>query len=1073
MAPNFALFLSPEGIALAHRQTGGHWAVLGDTPLDVPDLGAAIVVLRKLAEARVGKDFETLVILPDDQVLYTSLTAPGPDEDTRLWQIRDGLEGLTPYAVEDLVFDWVEIEDGRVKLAVVAQETLDEAREFARQHGFVPAGFGARPLDNRFAGIAHFDRTPDWIASIPDIEFGRDTWQTEQATAQSAAGSTAVAQDTPAPGVATVDDVADDAADDAAGGDDPADGLSADPTAPDASDNTADGTAPVSEPVSEPVSVPVSVAVPQDAPVEEQEKPADDETPAPKTAAAPPRRLTLTAADAAADATAPPRTDEAGAPDTGPEPQTDLQTGQEDTPDAAEAPIRLPAGFGAHRKRTAPDSAGALVLGRKSRFGPGVLDEPAAADPDLPRKKGPGAADSADPALGRTARDTAKTPQTTSAQGKAERSAKKGKPAPRGKAAKPTGKPERPSGAGPQPDLPPLARVKSRIEEGKTNSQFGPNPFDGPPPGPGRKPSLRDRVTGIGRQGQGGAASPSRRGSGIGDKLRGLARNEDKAPQNRAGASLASATPPTTDHDAPKTAAKPDRAGVEATADIAPPAADTSRKRFTPPRRNPQGARIADADAPIMGGLLARDSILTQRGPSLRGGLILTLILLAVLALLGLWAAVYLPQTALGRWMGLGDDAPVIIVETEPAQLDPPRLGGDAPLTADAPPGLAALPAEDGAPEAALTPPQAPELLPDIDAEELDLGPAPVASPVIDPETVLPSPEENANFYARTGIWQRPPVITPPAPDTRLEEVIFVGLDPVVIGFDAYALPEPDFTPAADLPRRQSNPLSPETALALGDDGLVEPSEEGTLNPDGILVYAGPPSVLPQPRPDDAPAALAAAEAEAAASANGGVAPGAVDTALLRAVRPETRPGDLVEQRERAVLGGITYGELAAIRPEARPQSVQEQAAAEAEASAQTGDVTGASALAVAASFVPSPRPGNIEALVEEARASSGDAATASVAANRSDTIEPDIPSSASVTRAATAENAINLRALNLIGVSGTSSQRRALVRLPSGRFVTVEVGDRLDGGQVAAIGESSLQYVKRGRTLTLEVPTG
>ena len=62
---------------------------------------------------------------------------------------------------------------------------------------------------------------------------------------------------------------------------------------------------------------------------------------------------------------------------------------------------------------------------------------------------------------------------------------------------------------------------------------------------------------------------------------------------------------------------------------------------------------------------------------------------------------------------------------------------------------------------------------------------------------------------------------------------------------------------------------------------------------------------------------------------------------------------------------------------------------------------------------------------------------------------------------------------MNLIGVSGAPSERRALVRLPSGRFVTVEVGDRLDGGQVAAIGESSLQYVKQGRTITLEVPAG
>ena len=87
--------------------------------------------------------------------------------------------------------------------------------------------------------------------------------------------------------------------------------------------------------------------------------------------------------------------------------------------------------------------------------------------------------------------------------------------------------------------------------------------------------------------------------------------------------------------------------------------------------------------------------------------------------------------------------------------------------------------------------------------------------------------------------------------------------------------------------------------------------------------------------------------------------------------------------------------------------------------------------------------------------------------------MQPSVPSSASVTRAATQENAINLRRINLIGVSGSPSDRRALVRLPSGRFVTVERGDRLDGGQVAAIGENALQYIKRGRTITLEMPAG
>ncbi|MEL6533154.1 MAG: hypothetical protein AAFQ06_08950, partial [Pseudomonadota bacterium] len=99
---------------------------------------------------------------------------------------------------------------------------------------------------------------------------------------------------------------------------------------------------------------------------------------------------------------------------------------------------------------------------------------------------------------------------------------------------------------------------------------------------------------------------------------------------------------------------------------------------------------------------------------------------------------------------------------------------------------------------------------------------------------------------------------------------------------------------------------------------------------------------------------------------------------------------------------------------------------------------------------------------------------TAPPAANEvAATVTPDIPSSATVSRTATIEGAINLREVNLIGITGTASERRALVRLPSGRFQTVSVGDRLDGGRIAAIGANSLQYVKNGRNITLEVPSG
>ena len=65
------------------------------------------------------------------------------------------------------------------------------------------------------------------------------------------------------------------------------------------------------------------------------------------------------------------------------------------------------------------------------------------------------------------------------------------------------------------------------------------------------------------------------------------------------------------------------------------------------------------------------------------------------------------------------------------------------------------------------------------------------------------------------------------------------------------------------------------------------------------------------------------------------------------------------------------------------------------------------------------------------------------------------------------------VREINLIGVYGTPSNRRALVRLENGRYVRVTVGDTLDGGQVRAISDNALNYVRRGRTITLEIPGG
>ena len=83
----------------------------------------------------------------------------------------------------------------------------------------------------------------------------------------------------------------------------------------------------------------------------------------------------------------------------------------------------------------------------------------------------------------------------------------------------------------------------------------------------------------------------------------------------------------------------------------------------------------------------------------------------------------------------------------------------------------------------------------------------------------------------------------------------------------------------------------------------------------------------------------------------------------------------------------------------------------------------------------------------------------------------PAIPTKASVAKQATLTNAIRLGRINLIGVFGAPSDRHAMVMMGNGRLVRVKVGDRIDGGKVAAIGENQLSYVKNGRNLILSMP--
>ncbi|MFN3281179.1 MAG: hypothetical protein ACK40I_05870, partial [Tabrizicola sp.] len=157
MKPTFALDFTRETIGLLHRTPKG-WLSIGEVAFDAPDLAEALDYMRKTALGLSPMGLATKLILPNSQILYTEIHAPGPSRDEKRRQIAAALEGRTPYAVDELVFDWSG-KGATVKVAVVAKETLAEAEAFAVEHRLNPVSFVAIPEEGTFVGEPWFGPT--------------------------------------------------------------------------------------------------------------------------------------------------------------------------------------------------------------------------------------------------------------------------------------------------------------------------------------------------------------------------------------------------------------------------------------------------------------------------------------------------------------------------------------------------------------------------------------------------------------------------------------------------------------------------------------------------------------------------------------------------------------------------------------------------------------------------------------------------------------------------------------------------------------------------------------------------
>ncbi|QPM90046.1 type IV pilus biogenesis protein PilP [Pseudooceanicola algae] len=365
-------------------------------------------------------------------------------------------------------------------------------------------------------------------------------------------------------------------------------------------------------------------------------------------------------------------------------------------------------------------------------------------------------------------------------------------------------------------------------------------------------------------------------------------------------------------------------------------------------------------------------------------------------------------------------------------------------------------------PEARTTAPEAQSPAPETPGT-LANAPAPTA-PGTPPQPSVPAapftepparaapatPVEAAARYAATGIWQRAPMpsIAPPgstldAPDIAV--VAAVEHPPVVTG----ALPDPLAVPTPEA-ALQEPPLPPaaDQSFALDDRGLVIATPDGAVSPAGHMVYLG--------RPDKVPPARSVPEVpehqtDPATSADADRDP--EDPAFDG---PETQ---------------VAESPLGDVRPKARPNDFLPEPEAEELADAEPDADEPELAVPTIFAIRPHARPRDFETQIAAARAAAAAAEATAVAVAPTQTTTPPSPSQDSVTRVATDKRALNLKDLNLIGIMGKSSDRSALIRMPNGRILKVKVGDRLDGGRVAAISEDQLRYVKSNRNLLLEMP--
>ncbi len=992
MKPNFALSLSFDKVELLHRDGTG-WVSVGDVQVDTDDLDGALAALRQKALLLDPDGLRSKLILPDEQVKFLGIAEADADDAA----VRAALDGATPYAVDDLVYEFAK-EGRRTLIAAVARETLEEAEAFALAHHFAPVSIVAKSVKGRFDGEPYFGMTRAASILLADgdsVERDNPPAAIRKAIAKAAAVEAKGAEPKPAPTASTPPvETAKTANPDLKNGvTAPSSGVTA-PTADDKASAPTDIAPTATEPVfaARARSVDAKRSPLESAVVSMKGVPAtggtahtpDDVKPAFKDGVS--DRLAQASQTDLSKSQPFPSVTDPKSPD--PLPDDNIKPGElaatlERTPSQPIVPTMNEGGGGLFATRRAPGAVSKPLSGT-------TTETPTPVPTPKPR-------------TGSTVFDQ-----------KAEEARKK-------------------------PKYTWLILTVLLLLAMLLIALFS-NVFEG------------DGTTDS-------AAAPA------------PLVIEQPVSDVAALAPVIEATPSEVTQTDPLILAAPDVTAPLPLPDV--PAFEATPRDVATDGADPDVAAqiFALVEATSQSGTPLAADVIANPAPPARGETAAT-------------QDIVTPDTPTGTVPS--PDEAIAFYNATGVWLRAPRLARPATSRTNG--------AVSTGSSAAITRPELAAALPPISTLFPDT--------IVAPQTNPPGPNvvfarDARGFFQATPSGTRAPsgmliyagsptAVPPTRPGTIAPPIQRVSVTPTVRnaqntledGVAEDALPDNDTAEVVSdiLPSESDTPAEP----AIDARGLIVATADGAVSPDGLRVFAGLPDIIPPNRPDDLAAQTQTlADEVTAVLGSVALAPDAINPqrAAFAGPRPGPRPESLVPADQEAIASAIAQ---ATQNPEAAGASVAATLAAIV--SSAPDPLVGATSQAVARARLPEPRPRNFDRVVASAQARQASLQTTAPAAPSTPrAAQPDTVSSApaqptgtiprSVAAAATVENAIRLRDINLISVAGRPGDRRALIRMPNGQFLRVQVGDALDGGRVTAIGDNVINYVRRGNTIALGIP--